>query len=419
MIDRVEIRVLSGKGGNGSVSGRREKFVPKGGPDGGDGGYGGNVYIRAVGGLSSLLHFRYKRRFPAGKGAHGAGKKRHGARGEDITVDVPVGTEVWLQAEGASRLADLSEEGDRIVIAHGGRGGRGNARFATSTNRFPVLAEEGDPGEELDLTLELKLLADVGIVGAPNAGKSSLLAAVTAAHPKVADYPFTTIEPSLGTVEIGYDSFVMVDIPGLIEGAHSGAGLGHDFLRHVQRTRVLVHLIDGEKEDSFAEYRRVRDELTLFDERLATRPEIVAVNKSDLGEVDARAEELRTRLGGRSVHIISALGRAGLGDLMNEVASTLAAARADMPVAMEREAVPVLRPRPVDETVEVRRTSGGYVVLLRAAERIAALVDPGDWQARTQLMEQLRKLGVVSAIEKAGARAGDTVTIGKLELEWE
>lgn len=379
------------------------------------------MILKSTGGMTTLSRLRYKRRFAAEDGGHGGSRRRHGARGGDVEIEVPVGTEVWAGNGETRRLADLSGDGDRVIVAGGGRGGKGNARFATSTNRYPVIAEEGDPGESLKLRLELKLLADVGIIGAPNAGKSSLLAAVSGARPKVAGYPFTTIEPSLGTVELGYESFVMVDIPGLIEGAHSGAGLGHDFLRHVQRTRVLVHLIDGEKEDSLVEYRRVREELTLFDEGLGSKHEIVAVNKLDLDAVEARCDGLRGQLNehGTVVHGLSVHAGTGLDALLEDVAQTLAASRAEEPQVADTDAVPVLRPDPVDRGVDVRKVRGGYVVASRPAERVAAMVDPGDWIARTQLMEQLRRLGVTSEVERAGAKPGDRVRIGKLEMEWQ
>ena len=306
-----------------------------------------------------------------------------------------------------------------IVAARGGRGGRGNTNFVSSTNRFPVLAEQGDPGENCLLQLELKLFADIGIVGAPNAGKSSLLAALTGANPKVASYPFTTIEPSLGTAEIGYDMIVLVDIPGLIEGAHAGVGLGHDFLRHVERTKVLIHLIDGDRPDLVAEYHRIRTELELFDERLASKKEIVAVNKVDLDGVEERAARLQEELPGREILRVSALARIGLGDLLGEVARALAETPRDQPADVAEPPAPVIRPRPADRETRVIRDGETYVVLVRAAERIAAQVDAGDWEARTQFMEQLRRMGVMSALEKAGAGAGDVVRIGKLELEWD
>ena len=307
-----------------------------------------------------------------------------------------------------------------VVVARGGRGGRGNTRFVTSTNRFPVLAEEGDPGESVTLGLELKLLADAGVVGAPNAGKSSLLAALTGARPKVASYPFTTIEPSLGTAEVGYDSIVIVDIPGLIEGAHAGVGLGHDFLRHVHRATVLVHLVDGEKEDPVAEYRRTRTELELFDERLASKDEIVAVNKVDLDGVDGRAARLQEELPGRRVHRVSALARMGLDDLLTDITRVLASAPRERSGGDAGEnGGPVIRPRPVGRDIRVDREGNAFAVSFRPAERIAAFVDPDDWEARAQLIQQLRRLGVTSALENAGLQSGDRVRIGKLEMEWD
>ena len=305
-----------------------------------------------------------------------------------------------------------------VVVAAGGRGGRGNRRFASSTNRFPVLAEEGDPGERATLRLELKLLADVGIIGAPNAGKSSLLAALTGASPKVASYPFTTIEPSLGTAEIGYDSIVVVDIPGLIEGAHAGVGLGHDFLRHVERAQVLVHLVDGERDDPVAEYRRIRRELELFDERLAGKPEIVAVNKVDLEGVSERARRLQGALPQEEVHTVSALARIGLDELLGAVTASLAVTPPARGEAGPEAAVPVIRPRMAGREARVARDGEGFVLRSRAAERIAAMVDFDDWEARSQLLEQLRRMGLTSALAKAGVQPGDRVRIGSRELEW-
>lgn len=266
--------------------------------------------------------------------------------------------------------------------------------------------------------MELKLFADVGIVGAPNAGKSSLLAALTGATPRIADYPFTTIEPSLGTADVGYDSIVIVDIPGLIEGAHAGVGLGHDFLRHVERAQVLIHLVDGDKDDLMPEYKRIRSELVMFDERLATKEEVVAVNKIDLPRADERAGRLQAEMPGTQVHRISALARLGLAELLSDVTGRLAAmplAKRDNPVP----SAPVIRPRPVDRQPKAVRDGQGYAVPVRAAERIAARVDPGDWEARAQLLEYLRRMGVTAALETAGVQPGDIVRIGKLELEWD
>ncbi len=332
-----------------------------------------------------------------------------------------------------NRIADVTAHGERVLIAGGGLGGRGNSRFTSSTNQFPLLAEEGDPGQELQLRLELKLLADVGIIGAPNAGKSSLLTAVSAARPKVADYPFTTLEPVLGVVEYEKDGFVMVDIPGLIEGAHAGAGLGDEFLRHVERTRVLVHVIDGNAPDPIDDYFRIRDELRLFDEELAVKPEVVAFNKLDIPGVDDAYELCKDELAGTAVAVlsISAAGRIGLGELLHNVTEALSVAQERGEVA-ERSAgqtlapetgdgeVPVLRPAPHDQRPKIREVGPDrYEVILRSATRFAGMVDLNNWGARVQFYEQLQRLGVIAALERAGIQTGDTYVVGKHELEWE
>ena len=286
MIDEVFIHISSGNGGDGAVSGRREKFVPRGGPDGGDGGRGGNVIALCDENMNTLLAFRYQRRFSAGDGRNGASALKHGADSEDVVIRMPVGTQVWdVDSPSPKLLADLTTPGQTVELANGGGGGRGNAYFASPTNQYPLLAEKGEPGQSLNLRLELKLLADVGIIGLPNAGKSSLLSVVSAARPKVANYPFTTLEPALGVVEHRRQTFVMVDIPGIIEGAHEGVGLGHDFLRHVERTRALVHMIDGSAEDPLRDYRQINSELLAFNEELAAKPQVVAINKTDITEV--------------------------------------------------------------------------------------------------------------------------------------
>ena len=346
---------------------------------------------------------------------------------------MPQGTEIWDETTG-ERIADLTNHGEHVEVAHGGRGGRGNARFTSSTNQFPLLAEEGDPGQEIRLRLELKLLADVGIVGAPNAGKSSLLAAVSAARPKVADYPFTTLEPVLGVVEYGRDGFVMVDIPGLIEGAHAGAGLGDEFLRHVERTRVLVHVIDGNSPDPVEEYRRIRNEIVLFNAALMDRPEVIAFNKRDIPGVDDAFELCRDDLMDTAVSIrsISAVGRIGLEELLHDVAEALNIAaereeagepgepRTSVAVADGKSDVPVLRPDPVDQREKVRRVGPGeYEVVLRSATRFAGTVNMNNWAARVQFYEQLQRLGVIAELERAGIRTGDTYVVGEHELEWE
>jgi len=295
-IDEARIWVKAGDGGNGCVAFRREKYVPRGGPAGGDGGDGGDIILESTEHLNTLLPFRYNREFRADRGRHGEGSKRHGAEGEDRVIRVPVGTLVY-EEEGGEPLFDFTEPGQQLVAVRGGRGGRGNARFASSTNRAPRRADPGELGEERRLRLELKLLADVGLVGFPNAGKSTLISRLSAAHPKIADYPFTTLEPCLGVVAVDEErSFVLADIPGLIEGAHAGQGLGTRFLRHIERTRLLVHLVDVSEtgRDPIEDFQVVRRELAQFNPALMEKPVVVAANKIDQPGSDARRDALRT-----------------------------------------------------------------------------------------------------------------------------
>ncbi|MFC1875566.1 GTPase ObgE, partial [Chloroflexota bacterium] len=295
MFDIAEIAVRAGDGGNGIASFRREKFVPFGGPDGGDGGKGGDVIVRADAGVTNLKVFRWQGVYRAGDGLDGKGQKKHGKNGADKELLVPVGTVVLLKVEedGNTVLADLSEPGQRVVAAKGGGGGLGNVHFASSTNQTPRIAQRGESGEEKSITLELRLIADVGIIGYPNVGKSSLLATASAAKPKIAGYPFTTLEPVLGVVLVDHRSFVMAEIPGLIVGASLGRGLGHDFLRHVVRTKALIHLLDGGSAAPVEDMIQVNNELALFDSALAKKPQLVAVNKFDLPDVRARVKEMK------------------------------------------------------------------------------------------------------------------------------
>jgi GTP-binding protein len=321
LIDSARIEVKGGDGGNGCVSFRREKFVPRGGPNGGDGGYGGSVVLEAARGLSSLLDFRYKKHYKAQKGRNGSGANRRGRDGEDIVLLVPPGT-IVKDHESGDVLADLEEDGARIVVAKGGRGGRGNARFATAVEQAPRHCEAGRPGAELMIDLELKLLADVGLVGLPSAGKSTLLSRVSAARPKIGDFPFTTLSPVLGIVGHGsVDSFVMADLPGLIEGAHEGKGLGHRFLRHIERTRVLVILLDSSSETLVEDYRTLLGELESYGEGLSEKPRIVALNKIDLFPDEAAPGLV---FGGEDVHRISGMTGAGLDGLTHALVSILA-----------------------------------------------------------------------------------------------
>ena len=369
---------------------------------------------------TTLLPFRDRKIVVAGDGGHGAGRKRRGKDGASVEVPVPVGTEVWV---GQDKVEDMLTPGSRVVVAAGGRGGRGNASFATAVNRFPLLAEEGDPGQRRDVRLELKLLADVGIIGAPNAGKSSLLAVVSAARPKVADYPFTTLEPVLGVVERRGTSFVMVDIPGLIEGAHRGVGLGQEFLRHVERTRVLIHLVDGSGEEVEQTYEQTKNELARFGAGLDRKPAIVAVNKMDIPEVSSKRVELRG-LGGTDggVACISAATGEGVGELLDDVLVLLRETRAGEGQSAEDAPaveVPVLRPQETQQKPTVLCRGRMYRVKHRPAERLAAMIDQQDGAAMLQLMDQFRRRGVVSALEKAGIGAGDRARVGAVEWEWE
>jgi GTP-binding protein len=348
MIDRAEITVKAGDGGRGVVSFRHEKFVPFGGPDGGDGGDGGDVVVAAGEAVASLRAYRRKRYFKAGRGRDGAGQKKHGKKGADLVLAVPVGTVVSDKSplEGDSLIADLARDGQTVVVAKGGRGGKGNVHFATATNQAPQIAQPGEAGEELTLTLELKLIADIGLIGYPNAGKSTLLAAVSAAKPRIAGYPFTTREPVLGVVEVGSQSFVLAEIPGLIKDAHLGKGLGHDFLRHIERTRGLIHLVDGSSESPADAMAQVNTELSLFDSALGSKPQLVAVNKIDLPQVGARRAEIAASFSavGIDVFFVSAASGRGLPGLMAGALKLLQS----LPPVQAGGKVPrkVFRPRP-------------------------------------------------------------------------
>lgn len=326
-VDEAKLRVQAGNGGRGSTSFRREKFVPFGGPDGGDGGRGGSVYLRAAAGINTLVDFRIERLWRAQHGEPGSSNDCTGRSGEDLYVPVPIGTLV-RDAETGETLGDLTHEGDVLAVALGGKGGWGNQRFKSSTNRSPRQFGPGLPGEKRTLELELKVLADVGLLGQPNAGKSTLIRAVSAARPKVADYPFTTLYPNLGVVSVGeHRSFVMADIPGLIEGAHAGVGLGHEFLRHIQRAGILVHLVEPEPADGtdpVTNYRKIREELELYDPAFSRRPEIAVVTKADFPSAERVRKELTGALG-REVLLVSAVTGQGLNDLVREIAQTLEA----------------------------------------------------------------------------------------------
>lgn len=419
-IDETEVYVRSGKGGDGFVHFHREKYVNRGGPDGGDGGRGGDVVFEVVSTLNSLVSFRYKGRFIAEDGKKGGVNNMTGRSASDLVVPVPPGTVVHDAARG-ELLGDLVEPGQRLVVCKGGRGGRGNPHFASSRHQAPRTAEKGEPGEERTVGLVLKLIADVGIVGVPNAGKSSLLAAVTNAHPKIADYPFTTLHPNLGVTQMDQNtSLVLADIPGLIEGAHLGVGLGDTFLRHIQRTRVLIHLIDGLSEDPLADYSQVNSELALFDPELAKKPVIVALNKIDLPEVQQRWADIERLLKSKGVDqpvAVSALARIGLDPLLWKCVELLR--NAPDPVAAKE--LPVYRPPNDPREFNIRRTDdGGYKVFGTAIERAAAMTY-WEFEGSVRRFQRLMdKLGVEDRLREMGIQNGDTVYIGdEYELEWQ
>jgi len=428
LIDRARIHVKAGSGGNGSSSFRREKYVPRGGPDGGDGGRGGDVVMRVKANLSSLLPFQYNQHFAAEDGGNGMKQQKYGKAGGRLYVDVPPGT-VVSDDETGEVVADLTEADEEVVVAKGGRGGLGNVHFKSSTRQAPKLAELGEPAEERWLRLELRLIADVGLVGLPNAGKSTLLGAASAARPKIADYPFTTIEPNLGVVEVGGaggQTFVLADIPGLIEGAAEGSGLGHEFLRHVTRTRVLVHVLDAsgglEGRDPLTDFRTVNAELAAFDEELTAKPMLVTLNKTDLVEARERLAALRAVLEGEdfAVYDVSAATGAGIASLMNGVAATLR----EVIVREREEEKPQERRRytlaDVDERAwEVERLSAHHFVVRGIGiERFTKMTNFGNEDAVRRFQQVLEKSGISDELGRQGIVATDVVHIADHELVW-
>ncbi len=421
MFDRVKIFVKAGGGGDGSPHMRREMYTPHGGPDGGDGGRGGSMYLEADAQHNTFGTFAHKKHFKAESGGRGGRQRQQGKAGEDLILKVPPGT--LVRPAGSDQIvADLVNPGDRVMVARGGKGGLGNTHFATSTNQTPRFAQKGEPGEERWTQLELKLIADVGLVGLPNAGKSTLLSVISHAKPKIADYPFTTLEPQLGVVQRDDVDFVVADIPGLIEGAHAGAGLGHDFLRHVERTRLLVHLVDGSGQagDPLAAYRQIRSELSLYAERLGEVPEIVAVTKQDLPDAQELWQLIRSefRQLGIDALPVSAVTHQGIDRLLDAIATRLP----------ELPPMPTFAPAPgeykvfalaPDDGLEVVEEDDGFTVRGHKVERLIAMTDLSRPQAVDYLQTQLQRLGVTKALERAGVRSGDLVRIGKEELVWQ
>lgn len=439
-VDWAKVTVKAGRGGNGALSFRREKFIPKGGPDGADGGQGGSVLFEAVGGIVTLADFEYNRRFQAGHAGHGAGAMRTGANGEDLTVFVPCGT--LVRDEEGRILADLVEPGQVFVAARGGRGGRGNAHFASSTRRTPRFAEKGDPGEERTLTLELKLIADVGLVGFPNAGKSSILAAISGAKPRIAGYPFTTLSPNLGVLAVDDQQIVVADVPGLIEGAHEDKGLGLQFLRHVERTRVLLHVVDLSEPDVLKRLEVVQAEFRAYGElkdplhgaNLDSRPCVVVGNKTDLPGAEANARILQEEMARRGTPclLVSALTGEGIPELIREIVklvratprpegqTTLADAEPDLEPVKTQE-LPRRRTRGgTPEPVEVIHLSDGRFRVEHAnLEKAVGRINFEHEDAMTRFARLLRKMSVEEALSAAGAVEGDRILIGEEEFDFQ
>jgi GTP-binding protein len=409
-VDEARIHVIAGSGGDGAVAFHREPYKPKGGPDGGDGGDGGSVLLRADRSVGTLLDLRDHPHTRAARGAHGEGKRRHGQRGKDRVVLVPPGTVV--SDEEGTVIADLANEGDELIAARGGRGGRGNARFATATRRAPGFSEGGERGEERTLRLELRLLADVGLVGFPNAGKSTLIARISAARPRIADYPFTTLEPNLGVVKAGNHSFVVADIPGLVPGAHEGKGLGDRFLRHVKRAAVLVFIVDlaAVDRDPFEDVNVLREEIESFDAELVRRPTLVVANKVDVGR--DRVDEMTKRF--PDAVVISAVTGEGVDVLVARLTETVASVRAKEP-ARAGYVRYVIKP----EKIEVTREDSAWRVRASKAERAVAMTDLDNDEAVRRLQRKLISMGVERTLQESGARLGDEVRIGDAAFEFQ
>ena len=424
--DYVKIYAQAGKGGNGAISFRHEKYVAAGGPDGGDGGRGGDVYFKVDPDANTLIEFRFKKKFKAENGENGQGARKYGKSADDLYIPVPIGT-VIKDAETNQVLADLSTPGQEALILKGGRGGLGNSHFATATRQAPRFAQDGEPGEEKELILELKLLADVGLIGFPNVGKSTFLSKVTSATPKIANYHFTTIEPNLGVVTSKYgDSFVIADIPGIIEGASDGVGLGIQFLRHIERTRLLLHFIDvsgTEGRDPVKDYQVINDELKDYSEKLSHRTQIIVANKADIAQDDDNYKKLAdiAEKNGQKIFKISAATGEGVEELMNYVSKTLKQLPKEdlIDVATLSEGEKVYRLEAKKEPFTISKEKGVWIVKGEEVDRIIRKVNITDYESLFFLHRKLNELGLDKALKKAGVRDGDTVKIGNYEMEWE
>lgn len=418
LVDEAKIFVASGKGGDGIVAFRREKYIPRGGPAGGDGGRGGDVIFKADSNMNTLYYFRRQVHFKAKPGSKGGSSNKTGADADPLVIRVPVGT-IIRDAETGGMIADLIRPDQEVVIVEGGRGGKGNSRFKSASNQAPYMAEKGAPSIERWITLELKMIADIGLVGVPNAGKSTLLSVVSNAKPKIADYPFTTLEPNLGTVFYDNLDLVFADIPGLIEGAHEGVGLGHAFLRHVQRTRVIIHVLDGASDDPIADYNQITAELALYDERLAERPEIVVVNKMDMPEVREYWDLIEEQLISRGVEDpmpISALTRDNIQPLIQRVFEMVS--KLPETQIQDDDEIPLYELPEENIAFEIEIEDGIYYVTGERIERAAAMTYWDYEAAVLRFQRTLEVLGISKALNEAGVKVGDTVFIGDFELEW-
>lgn len=421
-VDKVQVDIKAGDGGDGKISFRHEKFVDKGGPDGGDGGDGGDVVLRASRNQDTLATFRFQKRLEAESGQPGFKSRKHGKNGQDLIVDVPVGT-VVADLEGA-QLADLTEDGQQVIIAQGGKGGFGNAHFTSSIRQAPKLAEKGESGDELAAILELKMIADVGLIGLPNAGKSTLLSVISNARPEIANYPFTTLKPNLGMAKVSPErSLLFADIPGLIEGASQGKGLGDEFLRHVERTKVLVHLVDAYNENTAAAYQTIQDELAAYSKELAKRPQIVAVTKIeglDDEMINDRISDVRQVAGRRAkVFAISAASGRGVQELLYAVDETVQKnRRKDERIKAKLPSLPVITLRPDENSWTASKADGGFVVQGRKIERFASRTDFGNHHAVQRLLDIMRKMGIMRELNRLGIEPGDKITIGGHKFEF-
>lgn len=420
-IDEAKINIVAGKGGDGRVSFRREKYVPNGGPDGGDGGKGGDIIFMADVNVHTLADFRYRKKYVGNDGENGGAKNCSGRSGEDITIKVPVGTIIKDNVTGKI-IADLNNNGQVFTVAKGGKGGSGNQHFATPTRQVPNFAKKGSQGEQRDISLELKLLADVGLIGFPNVGKSTLLSRVSAAKPKIANYHFTTLSPNLGVVKVDKEfEYVIADIPGLIEGAHEGTGLGHEFLRHIERTKLLIHVIDisgSEGRDPIDDYIKVNNELCSYSEKLKEKPQIVVGNKSDIDIDQLKSTEFIEKMKdlGVEVFIISAATGNGLSELMNKVAElVIKLPSADIVEVSEEVKEYIVKKEP---PFTVEKIEDYYVIKGRQAIQLLQNTNVDDYESMSYFQRRLRSLGIIDKLKEEGVKEGDTVCIGDLEFNY-